>query len=227
MVGEMSAARRKRKAAHRTGRFGCVVGIVGDGDADHLGDDRIRPPVAVRIVAFHSREAPGGYLRSAGASRSGQRRARSSASESRTERWSRPSCSRKSPPAGVTGSKSESRMGGVSCAAPGREGPAPSLRPGARPVPASLRLQPERRGGGDRAGPGAVSGRRRQCTVRPLPPGGCMHRSTKRSRPRGPGRASGSGGRTWRSCSKQGPISCYQAELSANQWLCPMARMQS
>ena len=71
VVGGVSAARRRREAVHRTERWGRVVGVVGEVDADHLADDRIRPPVAVRIVTFHSDESPGGYLRSAGASRSG------------------------------------------------------------------------------------------------------------------------------------------------------------
>ena len=45
VVGGMSAARRKAKAAHRTGRFGRIVGIVGDGDAGQLGADHVRVPV--------------------------------------------------------------------------------------------------------------------------------------------------------------------------------------
>ncbi len=36
-----------------------------------------------------------------------------------------------------------------------------------------------------------------------------------------------SGHCTWQSCSERDPISCYRADLSADQWVCPMDRTQS
>ena len=47
VVGGMSAARRRREAARRTGRCGRVVGMVGDVEADRVRGDHARVPITL------------------------------------------------------------------------------------------------------------------------------------------------------------------------------------
>jgi len=47
VVGGMSAARRGREVAHRTGRCGRVVGMVGEVEADRASGDHARVPITL------------------------------------------------------------------------------------------------------------------------------------------------------------------------------------